>query len=68
MFVIQDLEGEALTAMMELLLTNGADPDLPDFLGYTPLMHAEECQLPLATAKLHEHGAVASSAALGLDD
>jgi len=55
MFVIQDLEGEALTAMMELLLTNGADPDLPDFLGYTPLMHAKES--PLATAKLHEHGA-----------
>ncbi|MBW2735726.1 MAG: ankyrin repeat domain-containing protein [Deltaproteobacteria bacterium] len=39
-FALQDLDGEGMVLMMKLLLDSGALVDQPDFLGWTPLIHA----------------------------
>lgn len=56
-FAIQDLEGENMVSMIKLLLENGALVDKPDFLGWTPLIHATSYNSIEAVEILLSYGA-----------
>ena len=56
-FVMEELDNEDMVSMIELLLDNGADVELPDFLGYTPLINATSIGSAPAVEVLLKYGA-----------
>ncbi len=54
---IQDNDGEEMSSIMKLLHDNGAKVDLPDYLKWTPLIHATSYKSVTAVKLLLEYGA-----------